>query len=75
MHPLLYEYDNIIKINLIEKIDNISYYYYLSLLITKTPNIIYYNYSIQFIRNINEYNINSNNNIKKIIISKIIIDL
>ena len=75
MHPLLYEFDNIIKINLIEKIDNISYYYYLSLLITKTPNIIYYNYSIQFIRNINEYNINSNNNIKKIIISKIIIDL
>ena len=75
IHPLLYEFDKIIRINSIEKIDNISYYYYLSLLITKTPNIIYYNYSIQFIRNINEYNINSNNNIKKIIISKIIIDL
>ena len=49
MHPLLYEFDNIIKINSIKKIDNISYYYYLSLLITKNPNIIYYYYSIQFI--------------------------
>ena len=57
MHPLLYEFDNIIKINSIEKIDNISYYYYLSLLITKIPNIIYYYYSIQFILKINEYNI------------------
>ena len=75
MHPLLYEFDNIIKINSIKKIDNISYYYYLSLLITKSPNIIYYYYSIQFIIKINEYNINNNNNIKKIIISKIILDL
>ena len=74
IHPLLYEFDNIIKINSIEKFDNISYYYYLSLLITKSPNIIYY-YSIQFIIKINEYSINSKNNIKKIIISKIIIDL
>jgi len=75
IHPLLYEFDNIIKINSIEKVDNISYYFYLSLLIAKNPNIVYYYYSIQFIRKINEYNINSNNNIKKIIISKIIIEL
>ena len=75
IHPLLYEFDKIIKINSIEKNDNISYYYYLSLLITKSHNIIYYYYSIQFIIKINEYNINNNNNIKKIIISKIIIDL
>ena len=75
IHPLLYEFDKIIKINSIEKIYNISYYYYLSLLITKSHNIIYYYYSIQFIIKINEYNINNNNNIKKIIISKIIIDL
>ena len=75
---LLYFNKNIIKIiklNSIEKVDNISYYFYLDLLITNNPNIIYYYYSIQFIRNINEYNFNNNNNIKKIIISKAIIDL
>jgi len=75
IHPLLYEFDKIIKLNSIEKVDNISYYFYLDLLITNNPNIIYYYYSIQFIRNINEYNFNNNNNIKKIIISKAIIDL
>ena len=47
----------------------------ITLLITNNPNIIYYYYSIQFIKNINKYNINNNNNIKQIIISKIIIDL
>ena len=75
IHPLLYEFDNIIKINSIEKVDNIPYYYYLSLLITNNPNVIYYYFNIQFIRNINESNINKENNIKKIIISKIIFDI
>jgi len=78
IHPLLYEFDKIIKLNSIGNLNKISYYFYLSLLITNNPNIIYYYYSIQFIRNINEYNIkrnNSNNNIKKLIISKVIIDL
>jgi len=78
IHPLLYEFDKIIKLNSIENLNKISYYFYLSLLITNSPNITYYYYSIQFIRNINKYNMklnNSNNNIKKLIISKVIIDL
>ena len=33
IHPLLYEFDKIIKLNSIEKVDNISYYFYLDLLI------------------------------------------
>jgi len=74
IHPLLYEFDNIINLNS-KKVDNISYYFYLSLLIANNPNVIFYYYSIEFIKNINENSINSNNNIKRLIISKIIIDL
>ena len=74
IHPLLYEFDNIINLDY-HKVDKISYYFYLTLLIANNPNVIYYYYSFQFIKNINENNINNNNNIKKLIISKIIIDL
>jgi hypothetical protein len=74
MHPLLYEFDNIISLDFNKNV-NISYYFYLTLLIANNPHVIYYYYSIQFIKHINESNINNNNNIKKIIISKIIIDL
>ena len=72
--PLLYEFDNIISLDFNKDV-NISYYFYLTLLIANYPHVIYYYYSIQFIKHINESNINNNNNIKKIIISKIIIDL
>ena len=74
IHPLLYEFDNIINLDY-DKVNKISYYFYLTLLIANNPNVIYYYYSFQFIKNINENNINNNNNIKKLIISKIIIDL
>ena len=74
INPLLYEFDKIINLDY-DKVDNISYYFYLTLLIENNPNVIDYYYSIQFIKNINKNNINNNNNIKKILLSKIIIDL
>ena len=74
INPLLYEFDKIINLDY-DKVDNISYYFYLTLLIENNPNVIDYYFSIQFIKNINKNNINNNNNIKKILLSKIIIDL
>ena len=51
-------------------------YFYLNLLITENSNIINYCYSTDFIKQIDSYNNKNNNNlIKKLIISKIIVDL
>ena len=73
---ILYELDNNIQIKLNKNNECFSQYFYLNLLITENSNIINYSYSINFIKQIDSYNNNNNINlIKKIIISKIIVDL
>ena len=75
---ILYNNEEIININsnIINK-RNISDYFYLSLLIKDDPNIINYIYSIDIIKELNDLLKveKDNNNLKKLIISKIGIDL
>ena len=73
---ILYELDTNIEINLNKNNECFSQFFYLNLLITENSNNINYCYSTQFIKQIDSYNNNNNNNlIKKLIISKIIVDL
>ena len=73
---ILYELDNNFEINLNRNNKYFSQYFYLSLLIKENNNIINYCYSIDFIKQIDSYNNNNNDNlIKRIIVSKIIVDL
>ena len=74
IHKILYELQKLIKINYDEKM-NLSYYFYLSLLIRDNPDIINYSYSIQFINKLNEIQKINNDKYKKIILSKIILEL
>ena len=72
----LYEKEE--KINLkSEGKQNLSYYFYVSLLIKDDPNIINYSYSIEYIKILNNILNNNNNNdiYRKVIISKIILEL
>jgi len=72
---ILYEKEEIIKINYIEEKKSLSFYFYLDLLI-KDNLLLNYNYSFDFIKQINDLQKNNNNNIfEQIIISIIIIDL
>ena len=76
INKILYDKDEIIALNS-EDIPNLSYYFYVSLLIRFDENIINYSYSIEFIKKLYNQNININENdiYKKIIVSKIILDL
>ena len=60
-----------------DKIENtlLNKSFYLSLLITENKEIINYKYSIDYIKQLHESNKNNNLKLKKIIFSKIIIDL
>jgi len=59
-----------------DKIENTLYnLFYLSLLVTENKEIINYKYSIDYIKQLNEFNERSNLKLKKIISSKIILDL
>ena len=68
--------ENIIIKDEINKKTNIYLYFYLSLLTEDNLNIINYEYSFNFIRNLNEEQIKERHKIKKkIILAKIILDL
>ena len=75
IHRILYEKEESIILNSNKNGENLSYYFYLSLLIKDNPNIINYSYSFQFIKEINDNIQNNNNRYKKFIISKIILEL
>ena len=80
IHKILYEIDEIIKIDSYIINKNLSTFFYLILLIQGNKDIINYEYSLNFIKDIyNHYkNDNNNNNInifKNITITKIIIEL
>ena len=75
IHKILYDYEETIKLNNDIVKNDISNYFYLLLLIGDNTTIINYEYSIDFIININDQLKKENKNIKKLILSKIIIEL
>ena len=75
IHRILYESEEIIDISPKRKEQNLNYYFYLSLLISDNPCIINYNYNYNLIEELNHANIVINSKFKKIIYSKLIIEL
>ena len=73
IHQILYEEEEIIFISSYENKKNLSYIFYLSLLIMENPNIINYSYKIDYIREINNEYKNIKDKYKSIVISKIIL--
>jgi hypothetical protein len=71
IHNELFNNQKIIGLEDDKIIENISYYFYLDLLIKDNIDIVNYSYSIKFIKNIK----NQKTDLKKFIISKIILDL
>ena len=71
IHNELFKNQKIIGLENDKVIENISYYFYLDLLIKDNIDIVNYSYSIKFIKNIK----NQKTDLKKFIISKIILDL
>ena len=74
VHYILYEFDKTIYIKYKPIETNKSFYFYLSLLIRKEPNIINYEYSFDLIKKINNEN-NAKDYFNKIIKSIIILEL
>ena len=72
---ILYESEEIINVDNQLKDKDLSFYYYLFLLINHNPDIINYVYPFEFIKEINNRKNNNNNYISNIIISKIILTL
>ena len=73
IEQILYDSEEAIKINS-NMVKNISNYFYLTLLINQAiREIIYYEYSFSFIKEINE--LKSNNGLEDIILSKSILEL
>ena len=76
IHQILYDNEKILNIDSIEMGINLSSFFYLSLLIKDSPDFVNYSYSIKFIKKINDLQKNNNNkNYKKLILSKIILEL
>ena len=74
-HQILYDADKTIHFNYEEINKNLSFYFYLILLINDMPDILNYTYDYQYIKEINNQQENNDNLFNKIIISKIIIEL
>ena len=75
IHSILYDQEEIIKINNLNGNNRLEEYFYLSLLINDDLTLINYSYSLNYINNIISYQKGVKNLLKNIIISKIIIDL
>ena len=74
IQKILYDSEKIIKLDSNKGEKNLSYYFYLSLLIKENDNMVNYSYNIDFIKEVN--NLHENNAFyKNIIISKIILEL
>ena len=76
IHDILYEDDEIINLssNSFNK-ENLSCYFYLNLLILTDANLVNYEYSIDFISDLNNIIVGNKKNLKKIIKAKLILDL
>ena len=75
IHKILYDEEEKISVD-IGKEKGISFCYFLNLLITNDTTIVNYSYSINLIKELNELQKNNKDKIyKKLILSKIIIDL
>ena len=74
-HNMLYEREEIVKIEFGEQKTNLNYNFYLNLLIKDNPEIVNYTYSLDFIKAINKEREKTSQKYKLIIFSKIIIDL
>ena len=74
-HSILYEKDELIKIEFEEQKMNLYYNFYLNLLIKENPDIVNYTYSFDFIKTINLELKKTPQKYKLIILSKIFIDL
>ena len=77
IHEILYEEEKLIGINFNEDKNNLAYYFYLDLLIQDNADILNYEYNIDFIDKINSYQngIDKSLQLKKILVSKITLDL
>ena len=75
IHKILYDFEEVIKIN--ENFIKLNELFYLSLLINEDSNIINYTYSLKYIITVNNYQNNNNNiiTLKNIILAIIIIEL
>ena len=75
IHHILYDEEQLIEIVFDETKKNLPYNFILNLLILEDFNVINYTYNIEYIKKINNLQRETNSKLKKIIISKIIIDL
>ena len=75
IHSLLYKKNRIMKLNNNINEVNLPFLFYLSLIIRDNPYIINYSYSLGYIIRINELIKNENKIYKKLILSKIVIEL
>jgi hypothetical protein len=77
IHEILYNLEEIIDINSFKINNTINELFYLNLLIVDNPEVVNYSYSIEFIKNLTEMVIKSDDNkaILKIAYIKFIIDL
>ena len=73
---IIYDEEEILDVNFIKMEKRLSSYFYLSLLIKYNPDVNDYTYSMDFIKQINDLQKDNNDKVyKKIIISKIILEL
>jgi len=72
LYDILYQEDKVIQIE--KKKYEYSFIYYLSLLIKEKENTTNFNFEIEFIKKIDE-NDNQENELQKLFVSKIILDL
>ena len=76
VHDVLYDSEEVINVDNKHKERDLSFYFYLFLLIIHNPDYVDYKYSFDFIKEINNKKKNNNNNyLSNIIISKIILAL
>ena len=73
IHDILYNEEEIIQIG--KEVYEYSFIYYLSLLIKENENIVNYDFEIDLIKVIDNENNNQKNELKKLFVSKIILDL
>ena len=75
VHKILYDNDEVIDITPYDIKNDLSQLFYLDPLILYNKHIVNYEYSFDFIKQLNEFNIVKNNGLRKIFFSKIVLNL
>ena len=75
IHEILYNEDSYINIEYDEEKKNLSENFYLNLLILDNPDILNYSYNLNYIKELNKIQKDTNQNYKSIILARFIIDL